>query len=263
MLQSQLIAGRLIYGLICRLKLGWDGTCSDQVVESLARKFLLEVLDVTENLKPMPRAWVPVGYSFSKVICPIDGGDSAFAAHGYVRSEMPPENCEPVVAEPDTVESDSGKFCSRLAMARCKVSNLSVPDNEQGSLLLGTRVVQHMLESVPEPPKEKVSVAFVLDSQCTCLTLNPSLSQKERRRHNVCVRTHRNLQNLSAMFGGILIELFWAPGSFNPADLSSKIHANLSTVLNSSFYRAGHSSYSAQVSSARSNPLCNCRLGCV
>merc|ERR1712208_69078 len=102
-------------GLICRLKLGWDGTCSDQVVESLARKFLHEVLDVTENLKPMPRAWVPVGYSFSKVICPVDGGDSAFAAHGYVRSQAVAENCEPAVP-------DSDRICSRLAVASCKIS---------------------------------------------------------------------------------------------------------------------------------------------
>ena len=50
------------------------------------------------------------------------------------------------------------------------------------------------------------------------------------------------------MFGGILIELYWAPGSLNPADLSSKVHANLAKVLNSSFYRAGHSFYSAEFS---------------
>merc|ERR1712215_154082 len=71
------------------------------------------------------------------------------------------------------------------------------------------------------------------------------LSQKERRRHNFCIRTHRNLGNLSAMFDGILIELFWAPGTLKPADLSSKTHANLAAVLNSSFYRSGHKSYSS------------------
>ena len=105
-------------------------------------------------------------------------------------------------------------------MARCKVSNLSVPDNEQASLLLGTRIVEHMLEVIPEPPKRELKVSFVLDSQCTALTLNPSLSQKERRHHNVCIRTHRNLGNISAMNKGILIELYWAPGPLNPADLS-------------------------------------------
>merc|ERR1711888_197467 len=95
----------------------------------------------------------------------------------------------------------------------------------------------------PGSSGEKISVAFILDSQCTCLTINPALSQKERRRHNVRVRTHRNLLNLSALFNGILIELYWSPGSHNAADLSSKIHTNLSKVLNSNFYRAGHSSY--------------------
>ena len=232
-----LIAGRLCYGLICKLKLGWDGACSDQVVQSNARKFLHEVLDVSENLKPMERAWVPVGFNFCRVICPVDGGDSAFAAHGYCRSEA--VDCE-------TAVPDTNGICSRLAVARCKVSNLSVPDNKQASLLLGTRVVQHMMEVLPEPPKEKVVISFVLDSQCTALTLNPSLSQKERRRHNVSIRTHRNLGNLSAMNGGLLVELFWAPGTLNPADLSSKTHANLAKVLNSSFYRNGHESYSSQ-----------------
>merc|ERR1712030_89349 len=38
----------------------------------------------------------------------------------------------------------------------------------------------------------------------------------------------------------------WAPGPLNPADLSSKTHANLAAVVNSSFYRHGHSSYSGQ-----------------
>ena len=72
------------------------------------------------------------------------------------------------------------------------------------------------------------------------------LSQKERRRHNICVRTNRNLLNLSALFDGILIELFWAPGSHNAADLSSKVITNLAKILNSSFYRHGHCSYSAE-----------------
>merc|ERR1711867_335592 len=113
-------------------------------------------------------------------------------------------------------------------------------------LLLGTRVTQHMLEVLPEDPVTKPSVAFILDSQCTFLTLNPALTQKERRRHNISVRTNRNLLNLSALFTGINVELYWAPGSENPADLSSKVHNNLSRILNSSYYRHGHSSYSAK-----------------
>ena len=39
-----LMAGRLMYGCICKLKLGWDGACSDQLVETNSRKFLFEVL---------------------------------------------------------------------------------------------------------------------------------------------------------------------------------------------------------------------------
>merc|ERR1711867_351337 len=102
-------------------------------------------------------------------------------------------------------------------------------------LLLGTRVTQHMLEVLPEDPVTKPSVAFILDSQCTCLTLNPALTQKERRRYNISVCTNRNLLNLSALFTGINVELYWAPDSENPADLSSKVRNNLSKILNSSY----------------------------
>ena len=209
-----LMAGRLMYGCICKLKLGWDGACTDQLVETNSRKFLSEVLEVCNTLNPVERAWVPIGFEFEQIICPIDGGEQGFAAHGYVRSQA-------VAAREAAADSDSDSYCSRLAVARCKVSNLSVPDNEQASMLLGTRVVEHMLEVIPEPPKREIQVNFVLDSQCTALSLNPSLSQKERRRHNVSIRTHRNLGNISAMNKQTLINLYWAPGPMNPADLSS------------------------------------------
>ena len=85
---------------------------------------------------------------------------------------------------------------------------------------------------------------FLLDSQCTALALNPSLAHKERRRHNVCIRISRNLGNISAINKETQINLYWLPGSMNPADLSSKTHHNLAAVVNGSFYRHGHSSYS-------------------
>merc|ERR1712215_549546 len=101
-----------------------------------------------------------------------------------------------------------------------------------------------MLNVLPEVPKRDIGVIFLCDSQCTALALNPSLSQKERRRHNVCIRISRNLANISAMNGRTLINLYWLSGSRNPADLSSKTHHNLASVVNGSFYRHGHSSYS-------------------
>ena len=135
-------------------------------------------------------------------------------------------------------------YCSRLAVARCKVSNLSVPDNEQASMLLGTRVVEHMLEVIPEKPKREIKVNFLLDSQCTALALNPSLAQKERRRHNAGVWISRNLANISVI-NKAQMNLYWIPGSRNPADLSSKTHPKLASVVNGDFYRHGHPSYQA------------------
>ena len=128
------------------------------------------------------------------------------------------------------------------------MSNLSVPDNEQVSLLLGLRVVEHMLTVLPEAPIRNIGVSFLCDSQCTALSLNPSLSQKERRRHNVSIRISRTLANISAMNSQTLIRLFWVPGNRNPADLSSKYHSNLAKVVNSSYYRNGHESYASKFS---------------
>ena len=71
-----------------------------------------------------------------------------FSAHGYVRSE----------------NTKHGSYCSRLGVARCKVSNLSVPDNEQAGLLLGLRVVEHMLTVLPEAPIRNIGVSFLSDS---------------------------------------------------------------------------------------------------
>merc|ERR1711888_412053 len=144
----------------------------------------------------MPRSWIPAGYNFTHIICPTDGGVSAFSAHAYVRSELLPDDLGRAITTPDTQISEFGMFTSRLGTAHCKVSQCSVPDNEQASLLLGTRVTTHMLEVLPEDPITKPGVAFILDSQCTCLTLNPALAQKERRRHNISVRTNRNLPKI-------------------------------------------------------------------
>merc|ERR1711867_174092 len=92
--------------------------------------------------------------------------------------------------------------------------------------------------------KRDIGVSFLCDSQCTALALNPSLAQKERRHHNVCIRISRNLANISTINKRTLINLYWLPGSRNPADLSSKTHHNLASVVKGSFYRHGHSSYS-------------------
>ena len=121
------------------MKLGWDGECLDKITESNSKKFLHELLQVCKTLEPGPRAWVPMDNEFEEVICPIDGGEKGFSAHGYVRSE----------------DMKHGGHCSRLGVARYKVSSLSVPENEQAGLLLGLRVVEHMLTVIPEVSLQK------------------------------------------------------------------------------------------------------------
>ena len=116
------MAGRLMYGSICKLKLGWDGACVDQIVEANSRKFLCDILDVCNNLKPVERAWIPIGFELEQIICPIDGGEQGFAAHGYVRSQAV-----------GAADSDSDSFCSRLAVARCKVSNRAGQSSSRNS----------------------------------------------------------------------------------------------------------------------------------
>ena len=100
-----LMAARLIYGSISKLKLGWDGECLDKTTASNSKKFLNELLQVCKTLEPVPRVWVPMGNEFEEVNCPVDGGEQGFSAHGYVRSE----------------NANHGSYCSRLGVARCKV----------------------------------------------------------------------------------------------------------------------------------------------
>ena len=94
-----------MYGCICKLKLGWDGACSDQLVETNSRKFLSEVLEVCNTLNPVERAWVPIGFEFEQIICPDDGGEQGFAAHGYVRSQ-----------DVATREAAADSYCSRFIL---------------------------------------------------------------------------------------------------------------------------------------------------
>ena len=79
-----LMAARLIYGSICKLKLGWDGECLDKTIAANARKFLNELLEVCKTLQSVPRAWVPIGNEFEEVICPVDGGEQGFSAQGML-----------------------------------------------------------------------------------------------------------------------------------------------------------------------------------
>ena len=57
------------------------------------------------------------------------------------------------------------------------------------------------------------------------------------------MRFSRSLRSLHSDNDNVEILLMWMPGKDNPSDLASKIHENVSHILNSSFWRKGSELY--------------------
>ena len=125
--------------------------------------------------------------------------------------------------------------------SRCKLSGLDVPTNEMLSAVLAVKFTEFILSTLPEVP-DKFLVTQVGDSTCTAFPLNPELIIKERHKRNLVVRWNRSIHRIAASHN--VDQLFvWSPGVQNPSDLHSKAHNKIPEVLNSSFWRHGHSSY--------------------
>ena len=91
-------------------------------------------------------------------------------------------------------------------------------------------------------------VSYLTDSTCNCYSLNPELKIKpdQRRRFNLLVRWNRGIRQLAG--NNNIDQLFiWTPSSQLPADLNSKPHKQLDKVLNSTFWRNRHESYTSEV----------------
>ena len=164
---------REMYSLAARLKPGWDVNINnlDPSLHSAIRQLMNEIVDVRNQLKPVQRAWVPVGGQLLNLIFPSDGSETGFSCVGYARSAV------------------GTSFSSRNLGSRCKISNLSVQDNELCGYLLATKFALSTMKSLPERPTT-LSVSFITDSRCNAFTINPELLIKDRRRRNLTVRWH-------------------------------------------------------------------------
>ena len=125
---------REMYSLAARLKPGWDVNINDldPSLHSAIKQLMNEIVDVRNQLKPVQRAWVPVGGQLVNLIFPSDGSETGFSCVGYARSAV------------------GTSFSSRNLGSRCKISNLSVQDNELCGYLLATKFALSTIRSLPE-----------------------------------------------------------------------------------------------------------------
>ena len=108
-----------------------------------------------------------------------------------------------------------------------------MPDNELAGAVLSTKLAATVVENLPE--RGTLELCFVVDSRCIPFVLNLDLLLKERRRRNLTIRWHRAIKQLASL-SNIRVTFIWSPGSQNPADLNSKLHNDVSDIINSEFW---------------------------
>ena len=217
---------RLVYSEAARLNCGWDLGLKDvdSNVYSRVTNVLTDIVKVRNTIQPMSRSWIPHNSTLTGFIFPSDGSESGYSAVGYARS-MSPETC----------------FTTTNIGSRCKLSALTVPDNELAGAVLSAKLAICTVNSLPE--RGDIDLSFIIDSKCTAFVLNPDLLLKERRRRNLTIRWHRAIKQLAAQ-PNVNITFIWSPGSQNPSDVNLKFHNDTSSIINSVFWRYGHESYS-------------------
>ena len=94
------------------------------------------VLEVKQTLRPLKRAWVQEGYVLVNLLFPFDGSATGYSSVTYASSQA---------------TDNANNFQSRIAASRCKIRNLSVPDNELAGSVLPTKMAVNVMDSVPEP----------------------------------------------------------------------------------------------------------------
>ena len=259
---------RQVYREVCLHTSGWDDKLQHPDTLNQVKQLLTDVIEVKENLLPMRRAWVPIGYNLNMLICPIDGGISGYGAAVYAQSRSPAPaelktgpGSDNIMNPTQELADQYGpeklslldmpsnyqpkEFDCTVVASRAKTSIHDVGRNELSASLLGVKLVKCTYESIPTrevPPG--LQCVLVSDSQCTCYAHAVTKVHDDRARKNLSVRFHRQLRELHAQTGGDIL-LTWRPGIENPADYVSKRHVGLAGILNSSFWRLGHTSYAS------------------
>ena len=119
----------------------------------------------------MPHSWFPMDHDLRTAIFSQDGSMEGYSGTCHARSQSKIDQ----------------SFCSRIACARCKLSQLDVGDNELSAALLTSKMAEQTLDSIPDAPPD-MQIAFLVDSQCTSYVLNPAYVQQGRRRRNLMVK---------------------------------------------------------------------------
>jgi len=226
------IKGRSMYSQTAKLTSKWDQDLKDIDPELCVKieEFFKELIEIQDKLKPMARAWVPREHDLKVLITSKDGSIEGYSATMHARSQCP----------------TTKKYISNLATARNKLSSLDVGDNELSGMLLGGKMAEQTIKSIPDLP-ECIPFVFMGDSQCTAHTLNPAHLQVDRRRRNILVKLHRVFRRIHCTYPSSDILFVWAEASENPADLNSKSHKNLLEIVNGKFWRHGPPSFTADV----------------
>ena len=137
---------------------------------------------------------------------PLDGSSVGYSTVCYARSQS---------------STNPKFFKSKISGSRCKISNLSVPDNKLAGTNLAAKMAITILDSLPEFPK-KLFLIFLTDSQCTGFSKNPLLQIKDRRWWNLIVRWSRMVKGICTKYSFVPILFVWISGKRNVSDLNYK-----------------------------------------
>ena len=223
------MSGRVTYSKVIKQNQNWDKAVKE-VSLNLAeecRNWLMELVEVQGNVKPMDRAWVPQGYHLVNLIAPGDGSQEGYSAVLYARS------CK------------DDKFKSNIATAKCKIACQTVPENELCALALNSKQVLRIITTIRLLKDRTFIITFITDSTCTAHSMNPNLLIKERKKRNMVMNINRNARKILEINPEVTIMFVWTKGTKNPADLNSKKHVNLVDICNSDMWRHGPKEYTS------------------
>ena len=224
------MAGRIIYSKLSKTGISWDTPIGsfDKDLEKESRDWLIELVNIQENLLPVKRAWVQPKFKLCEVNVPADGSEFGYSAIAYIKSK-----------NQELVNSTN-------AAAKCKISDHSVPINELSSQALASKLALELIKSVADMQEEKYDINFITDSSSSSYLFNPDKIIKERKKRNLMNKILKNQDKILAMNPKIKINMFWTSGNNNPSDLNSKSHKNIINILNGNIWRHGVNDYISQ-----------------
>ena len=224
------MTGRIIYSRLCKAKLSWDEDIKNfsEDLDEDCRKWLRELVQIDKHLLPISRAWIPENCHPTALHIPCDGSEFGYSTIAYVKS------------------TDGQSTFSNNSSAKSKIAKQSVPENELASQLLGTKLAFKLVENSDVFCNVNFTINFITDSTCSTYLFDPKKIIKDRKKRNVVQKILKNYNKIIGMNSRITINLLWTQGNNNPADLNSKSHKNLVTILNGQKWQNGMKEYASK-----------------